>query len=298
MRERAESLVIALVLLAAVFWPLERLFSARKGQPWLRPRFATDAAFMAGQYLVWATSALWLLVKLEGVLSQFVPPALRETVTGWPYALQALVVVLLGDLSVYWFHVASHRVPLLWRFHSIHHSSRHLDWIAAHREHPVDGLLTQLAINLPAMALGVDLSLLAGLVAFRGLWAIFIHSNVRLPLGPLRVLFGAPELHHWHHLETTDTKHNFANLAPWPDLLFGTYPRPPAGEETWPLGNPGEPVRGYLEHLVSPFRPRAPFVPSGVEGLQVPPSQARSDAGTSLLAVPLDSARGERGPSA
>jgi sterol desaturase/sphingolipid hydroxylase (fatty acid hydroxylase superfamily) len=267
MRERAESLLLALVLLAAVFWPLERLFAARK-QPWLRPRFATDAAFMAGQYLVWTTSALWLLVRLEGVLSQLIPPALRETVTQWPYALQALVVVMLGDLSVYWFHVASHRVPLLWRFHSIHHSSRHLDWIAAHREHPVDGLLTQLAINLPAMALGVDLSLLAGLVAFRGLWALFIHSNVRLPLGPLRVLFGAPELHHWHHLETTDTKHNFANLAPWTDLLFGTYHRPPAGEETWPLGNPGEPVRGYLEHLVSPFRPAARAEPVSANSLE------------------------------
>ena len=263
MRERTEALLIALVLLPAVFWPLERLFAARP-QAWLRPRFATDVAFMAGQYLVWAALALWLLVKLDGALSLVVPGALREAVREWPYALQALAVVMLGDVSVYWFHVASHRVPWLWRFHSIHHSSRHLDWIAAHREHPVDGLLTQLAINLPAMALGVDLHLLAGLVAFRGLWAIFIHSNVRLPLGPLRVLFGAPELHHWHHLETTDTRHNFANLAPWTDLLFGTYHCPP-GEETWPLGNPGEPVRGYFAHLVSPFLPR-PSTPLGENG--------------------------------
>ncbi|MDP1823563.1 MAG: sterol desaturase family protein [Archangium sp.] len=253
MRERLEALGIALVLLTAVFWPLERLFSARKGQAWLRPRFVTDVAFMAGQYLVWAALALWVLVKLDGALGLVVPTALRERVESWPWAAQALLVVMLGDVSVYWFHVASHRVPLLWRFHSIHHSSRHLDWIAAHREHPVDGLLTQLAINLPAMALGVDVSLLAGLIAFRGLWAIFIHSNVKLPLGPLRVLFGAPELHHWHHLETTDTKHNFANLAPWTDLLFGTY-HCPEGEETWPLGNPGEAPRGYLAHLVSPFR--------------------------------------------
>jgi sterol desaturase/sphingolipid hydroxylase (fatty acid hydroxylase superfamily) len=254
MIERVEALLIALVLLTAVFWPLERLFSARKDQAWLRPRLITDVAFMAGQYLVWAALALWLLVQLDGALTLVVPSVLRENFAALPWAAQALTAVLLGDLAVYWFHVASHRVPLLWRFHSIHHSSRHLDWVAAHREHPVDGLLTQLAINLPAMVLGVDLSLLAGLVAFRGLWAIFIHSNVRLPLGPLRVLFGAPELHHWHHLETTDTQHNFANLAPWTDLLFGTYHRPPEGDETWPLGNPGEPARGYLEHLVSPLR--------------------------------------------
>ncbi|MFO0599595.1 MAG: sterol desaturase family protein [Myxococcaceae bacterium] len=254
---------MGLVLLAAVFWPLERLFAARP-QPWLRPRLTTDLAFMAGQYLVWSLTSLWLLVQLAGVLTRVVPQGFRDQVGALPWGVQALLVVLLGDVSVYWFHVASHRVPLLWRFHSVHHSARHLDWVAAHREHPVDGFLTQLAINLPAMLLGVDLAMLAWLVAFRGLWALFIHSNVRLPLGPLRVMFGAPELHHWHHLETRDTKHNFANLAPWTDLVFGTYHRPPGDEERWPLGNPGEPDRGYFHHLVSPFlpEPRATPAPS------------------------------------
>ena len=80
----------------------------------------------------------------------------------------------------------------------------------------------------------------------------------------LRALFGAPELHHWHHLETAVTQHNFANLAPWTDLLFGTYHVPP-GDESWPLGNPGEPPRGYFAHLVSPFRRTArPPVQSAV----------------------------------
>ncbi|MFT3713823.1 MAG: sterol desaturase family protein [Archangium sp.] len=261
MTQRLYALAVGVVLLAAVFWPLERLFSARAGQKWLRARFTTDLLFMAGQYLVWSAAALFLLSQVDRLLDATIPDGLRGAINAWPYVLQAVVVVALGDVSVYWFHVASHKVPLLWRFHSIHHSARHLDWLAAHREHPVDGVLTQLAINLPAMILGVDLTLLAWLVAFRGLWAIFIHSNVRIPLGPLRVLFGAPELHHWHHLETNDTKHNFANLAPWTDLVFGTYHRPPGDEESWPLGNPGEEDRSYWEHLISPFR-RTPKAPS------------------------------------
>jgi sterol desaturase/sphingolipid hydroxylase (fatty acid hydroxylase superfamily) len=249
------ALAVSAVMLPAVFWPLERLFSAREGQPWLRPRFLTDAAFMAGQYLVWGAAVVAVLSWLQGVLDVVVPAAVRAPVAAWPGWAQGLAAVLLGDVAVYWFHVASHRVPWLWRFHAVHHSARHLDWLAAHREHPVDGLLTQLAINLPGLLLGVDLSMLAGLIAFRGLWAIFIHSNVRLPLGPLRVLFGAPELHHWHHLETAETRHNFANLAPWTDLLFGTY-HCPEGPETWPLGNPGEAPRSYLGYLVAPFAPR------------------------------------------
>jgi len=86
--------------------------------------------------------------------------------------------------------------------------------------------------------------------------ALCHHSNGLLPPGPLRGSSRRPARHTWDHLGTTNTQHNFANLAPWTDLLFGTYHRPPDDEERWPLGNPGEPDKGYLEHLASPFRAR------------------------------------------
>ena len=89
------------------------------------------------------------------------------------------------------------------------------------------------------------------------MWAIFIHSNVRLPLGPLRVLLGAPELHHWHHLRRAHAQ-NFANLAPWTDLLFGTYHRP-RGPEDWPLGSDPPLPSSYLGMLAGPvWPPRQP----------------------------------------
>jgi sterol desaturase/sphingolipid hydroxylase (fatty acid hydroxylase superfamily) len=56
----------------------------------------------------------------------------------------------------------------------------------------VDTVYTLTLINLPPFLLGFPLETLAGLIAFRGIWAIYIHSNVRLPIGPLRVLIGAP----------------------------------------------------------------------------------------------------------
>jgi sterol desaturase/sphingolipid hydroxylase (fatty acid hydroxylase superfamily) len=169
--------------------------------------------------------------------------------------LQAVVVIMLGDICVYWFHRACHALPLLWRFHAVHHSAEHLDWLAAHREHPVDGLLTQLAVNAPALILGFSLGQVAWLIALRGMWAIFVHSNVRLPLGPLRILLGAPELHHWHHLRA-ERAQNFANLAPWTDLLFGTYHNP-SGPETWPLGTDHPLPRSYLGMLARPLWPAA-----------------------------------------
>jgi sterol desaturase/sphingolipid hydroxylase (fatty acid hydroxylase superfamily) len=110
------------------------------------------------------------------------------------------------------------------------------------------------AQNLPAFLLGFPISLIAPYVVFRGLWALFIHSNVRLPLGPLRWICGAPELHHWHHAKVERTVHNFANLAPWTDLLFGTH-HLPEGEETYALGVRDPLATGYLPQLVAPFRP-------------------------------------------
>jgi sterol desaturase/sphingolipid hydroxylase (fatty acid hydroxylase superfamily) len=77
-------------------------------------------------------------------------------------------------------------------------------------------------LNLPIVLFALPLEAAFGLVVFRGLWAVFIHSNASVPLGPLKLLFGAPELHHWHH-DAEETECNFGNLAPWTDLLFGTH---------------------------------------------------------------------------
>jgi len=47
----------------------------------------------------------------------------------------------------------------------------------------------------------------------RRIWAIYTHSNVRLPIGPLRMFIGAPELQHWHHSRERDAG-NYANISP------------------------------------------------------------------------------------
>jgi sterol desaturase/sphingolipid hydroxylase (fatty acid hydroxylase superfamily) len=161
--------------------------------------------------------------------------------------------VFLSDLLIYWGHRLQHRVGILWRFHAVHHSAEHLDWLAAHREHPLDTVYTMGLINLPAYALGVSLEALAGFIAFRGIWAIYIHSNMRLPTGPLRWLVGAPELHHWHHARDRDAG-NYANLSPLMDLLFGTYRCPDHEPESFGIHEPAP--RSYWGHILRPLLPR------------------------------------------
>jgi sterol desaturase/sphingolipid hydroxylase (fatty acid hydroxylase superfamily) len=243
-------------VLVAVFVPLERLFPARAGQPIFRSQWATDACFFLGQYLVFSAASIAVLGAASRAAAALLPSRAHGWAAGAPPLMACVVAVILGDVLVYWFHRACHAWGVLWRFHAVHHSSERLDWLAAHREHPLDGILTQLCQNLPAIALGVPMRWLTALAVFRGMWAIFVHANVRLPLGPLRFVLGAPELHRWHHARIERTTHNFANLAPWIDVVFRTYHRP-TGEEAYRVGIPGAPSRAYLAHLVDPFLPGA-----------------------------------------
>jgi len=283
--------LLTLVVLAVMFGPLERAFAARPEQrPW-REGSAVDLAFFFGQYLVWSALALLALDQVRLALGDVVPAGWRQGAAAWPLAAQVMAAVVLGDLLVYGWHRACHAVPVLWRFHAVHHSAERLDWLAAHREHPLDGVTTQLAQNLPAMALGLSLGEVGALVVFRGMWGAFIHSNVRLDVGWLRYLVGAPALHHHHHARDAARVMNYANLAPWIDVVFGTYERP-TGPETYALGVPEPAPRGYLALLAWPFDSASWRSPSlGADGDQAsgayePATNAARAARRSALPLP------------
>ncbi len=241
----------SLLFLVVLFVPLEKTFPAKAGQKFLRPEWWTDLFFFLGQYLIWGGLVLWLLTYFGSWVDGVVPATFRASVAAQAWWVQGLEVVVLSDFCIYWAHRLQHRVGWLWRFHSIHHSAEHLDWLAAHREHPLDTVYTMGIINLPAFILGFPLETLAGFLAFRGIWAIYIHSNVRLPIGPLRWFIGAPELHHWHHEKAREAG-NYANISPLMDILFGTYRCP--DHEPLALGVEEPMPRSYLGQLLWPFR--------------------------------------------
>ena len=243
---------LSIIALFVAYGSLERLFRA-KDQPVLRPAWFLDLCFLLGQHLVWSGLVLWVLLHFQAELNSIVPSSFRAAVASQPWWLQAIEMIVLSDFLIYWAHRLQHASPFLWRFHSIHHSAEHLDWLAAHREHPLDSIYTIGIINLPAFVMGFPLETLAGFLAFRGLWAIYIHSNVRLPIPWLRWLIGAPELHHWHHDKARDAG-NYANLSPLMDLLFGTYRCPDHEPEAFGIHEPI--AKSYLGQLLHPFRPR------------------------------------------
>jgi sterol desaturase/sphingolipid hydroxylase (fatty acid hydroxylase superfamily) len=240
------------LFLALVFIPMEKVFPANKDQKIFRRHWLLDLCYFLGQYLLWNGVLLWALNHFGAWLDGMVPGTFRSAITSQPLWLQALEVLFLSDLLIYWGHRIQHKVDFLWRFHKVHHSAEQLDWLAAHREHPLDSIYTIGLINLPAFIMGFELGSLAAIVAFRGIWAIYIHSNVRLPLGPLRVLIGSPELHHWHHAIDRNAG-NYANISPLMDKLFGTYTCPPQEPEQY--GIKEDFPQHYVGQLLQPMIP-------------------------------------------
>jgi sterol desaturase/sphingolipid hydroxylase (fatty acid hydroxylase superfamily) len=245
---------LSFLVLCLMFRPLELAHPAKPGQRFFRPHWWTDFCFLVGQYLLFNGAVYWVLERTQHWVHAATPQQIRAAVLGMNWWLQALLVILLGDVLIYWGHRLQHRIGFLWRFHCIHHSAQHLDWLAAHREHPIDALYTIFLVNLPIFALGFPMQSLAWFAGFRGIWAIYIHANVRLPIvGPLRVLIGAPELHHWHHDRARDSG-NYANVSPLMDVLFGTYRCPDEEPEALGVDEPIPPT--YLGQLLYPFRRR------------------------------------------
>lgn len=248
----AQATGLSLLLLVLIFFPMEKVFPAKKGQKFFRPSWWVDLCFFLGQYLLWGALVLWALSYFSFWLDDIVPQTFRKKVAVQPWWLQAIEVIVLSDFIIYWGHRLQHSAGFLWRFHKVHHSAEHLDWLAAHREHPLDTIYTVGLINLPAFILGFPLETLAGFIAFRGVWAIYIHSNVRLPIGPLRMLIGAPELHHWHH-DLDRKAGNYANISPLMDIIFGTYTCPK--KEPDAFGIQESFPKNYIGQMLHPLLP-------------------------------------------
>lgn len=249
-----EHAAASFAILLVVFLPLERLFAAQP-QSFLRLGFWADLCYFLGQYLLWTTPVVVAIAWLYYQLNHLPIQGMRTEFATWPYAVQFSVAMVLSDAAVYWAHRWQHNNKFLWRFHRVHHTAERMDWLAAHREHPLDNLYTRTVENLPLLLLGFPMATIAGFAVFRGMWAVFIHCNTTLSPGLLRYLIGAPRLHHWHHAIETKGQVNFANLSPLMDVVFGTYHDPKHMPAKVGISEPFP--RNYVAALVEPMLPRA-----------------------------------------
>ncbi len=186
----------------------------------------------------------------------------------WPQWLEAALTVIALDFAIWAQHVATHKVPLLWRVHQVHHADVDIDVTTAVRFHPIEIALSVLWKIVCVFILGPAVFAVVLFEIILNAGAMFSHANIAVP-GPLdrvlRRLIVTPDMHRVHHsVLRNEHDSNFGfNLSVW-DRLFGTYvENPEKGHDAMTIGLPAyqtdEPAR--LDWSLSlPFKavPRGP----------------------------------------
>jgi len=224
LRSFGESVVV-LMLVALIFAPLEDLRPVQADVKLLSRKRLTDFMHALATPIVAGLLLTGGAALFGATLRSFaMPGALHAFVARLPWYVVAPIAVVLIESSTYAMHYAMHRVPLLWRFHAIHHSAEQLDFLAGMRRHPVDIALSSTAAALPGFVLGFSPTTILAYAVFFRFWTIFVHANIKIRLGhTLERVVASPFFHHGHHAKDEREPRNLASTLALLDVLFGTY---------------------------------------------------------------------------
>jgi len=254
-------LCIWLLVLAAIFTPLERLFALHP-KKLFRKAILTDLGYYFLSSLLPGVIFSVPMALVAMGAHKVIPAGFYAAVAAWPLGLRIVASLVVGEIGFYWGHRWSHEIPVLWRFHAIHHSAEHLDYLVNTRAHPVDMVFTRLCGLVPLYILGLAAPVRGSaglipilLVLLTTVWGFFIHANVRWRFGPLEWLIATPAFHHWHH--TNDGPNfinkNYSSMLPWIDSLFGTMYLPRDKQpQSYGIDQPISPI--LFGQLTEPFR--------------------------------------------
>jgi sterol desaturase/sphingolipid hydroxylase (fatty acid hydroxylase superfamily) len=252
-------MLLDLLLMVAIFIPVELFFPKNKNQTKFHTEWRTDLVYFVISHL---------FIQFFGIITQ--KPAVvffgwigLDKVHIWiqqlPFIVALFVAFFATDLFQYWAHRIFHNHVYLWRFHSVHHSTQHMDWLAGSRTHFIDIFFTRAMTFIPLYVLGFAPAVFNTYIIFIAIHAVLIHANTRINFGFLKYIFTTPQYHHWHHCE--DPKYygkNFASIFPFIDMIFGTYYLP---GKVWPEGtgvHESQYPKGFIQQSIYPFT-KSPF---------------------------------------
>ncbi|WP_412553451.1 sterol desaturase family protein [Shimia sp. MIT1388] len=158
-----------------------------------------------------------------------------------PVAIEVILAILILDFAIWLQHLITHKVPLLWRLHRVHHADPDFDVTTAIRFHPVEIALSMgLKIGLIYLLGPAALAVLVFEILLNGT-ALFNHANIHLPAKLdrlIRLVLVTPDMHRVHHSvhrDEHDSNYGFA-LSIW-DRALGTYiAQPRAGHDKMTIG--------------------------------------------------------------
>ena len=261
-------LAIWLLVLVVIFVPLERLFAVRPAKIF-RKGIGADLAYYFLTSLLLSTLLSLPIALLVWTVQRCVPSVVPETMRSLPLWARMVAGLVAGETGYYWGHRWCHEFPFLWRFHAIHHSAEHCDFMVSSRAHPIDLVFGRFCMLVPMVVLGLGSpmdrsgSTVPVVVSLIGtFWGFFIHANLRWRLGPFEWLLSTPAFHHWHHTKSGPINRNYASTLPWLDRIFGTHYLP----NEWPVdyGIKAKMPDSLIDQLFYPMMPDPPSTPVSV----------------------------------
>jgi sterol desaturase/sphingolipid hydroxylase (fatty acid hydroxylase superfamily) len=174
---------------------------------------------------------------------------------GWWFLFSFIALILAIDFWSYLVHRASHKFPLLWAMHSLHHSAQALTMITGARHFWLEGPLASAAFPVVAIVFKVPLEIVTPITLFYFLVGDgFAHLNLRVSLGRFALCIQNPQYHRIHHsLEPQHFNKNFCKMLPVFDVIFGTAWKP-RRDEFPKTGLVGEKATGFLDGIIWPVR--------------------------------------------
>lgn len=272
-----------IIALMVLFYSMEQILDtqfayANRPQHWLQNTLFFGVFLIVN--IFWATVAVysieWLNQHRVGLFYLVEVPLWVKLVAG----------VALFDLVNYWFHRTAHNVPLLWRFHRVHHSDSTMDASTNFRAHPIELFLWFGTSNIVAAALfGLD-PMALGLFFLVATPIFFLeHSNLRFPAWldkTVGLVFTTPNLHKIHHEQDQYyTDSNYADVFILWDRLFGTYKYKPVEQINFGLREFDEEKKQTFWYLL-----RSPFMNIKRVHMTEPPNRAPTTTVVDLSAAP------------
>ena len=249
-------LILDFLVTAIIFTPLELFSPKNPNQTKFHYDWKTDLTY----FIVFDLSVKFIIMAIRFPAEYFFTNTslnqLHHTIQAIPYFPQLIMALFIADLFQYFRHSTAHRIPFLWKFHSIHHSPEQIDWLSGSRSHLLDLIFDRSVIFMPIYFLGFSSQVFISYTTIVSLQSVWAHSNSHINLGWLKYVIVTPQYHHWHHAKDKEAHDkNFAVHFPVIDMLFGTYhslengfPKQTGIEET------DFPKHGYIKQFLYPFK--------------------------------------------